>query len=425
MASSLVSKLRALSLFSSKEGSNENEHKHRSNIIATRIYLVLLTFILTIVSCSLWLTLVRTTITIHYPSKDQFEALPITAECPCSYLSFTYGTFLALQANFHRICSSDFVTDRWVQTLFSNFSESHFYKSDIRATGSAHFQALASLCHLSAKSVSDSLTSFYSTSFVSSKVLYQDYLRSTTEASMKHFQLTAPFVFQSQLQLISDMMFGNQLVPALPTTFSLYNYGDQTSDQMSVSLQHAQYRTTGGSNCSCPSTFNCREALGIYFQDMDDSSNSLSVPLLLLEIPGLWAGCTVTHSLLQSTLECFYNQTCLNTILSHLSTHETFTAMSIDEKSVFRSNSTVQSIVDSMMVEEWTQSVSYENYFAQCRPITCTYTKVERRHLIYIITKIIGLLGGLTMILGVIIPLIVRTVRNRKLSRTQPQISCK
>lgn len=133
---------------------------------------------------------------------------------------------------------------------------------------------------------------------------------------------------------------------------------------MSVSLQHAQYRTTGGFNVSCPSPFNCREALGVYSQVMYDSSYSSNLPFQLLEILGLWAGCTVTYSLLQSTLECFYNQTCLDTIFPHLSTHETFKAMSLDEKSVFRSNSTVQSIIDSLMVEEWIQSVSYENYFA-------------------------------------------------------------
>ena len=157
----------------------------------------------------------KKTLTLHHPTEDQFSTLPLDAQCPCSQLSFSYGTFVTLEAKFHQVCSSDFISDRWIKTIFFGSNASQFYQSDIRSTGSAQFQVLASLCRLSKRSFEDGLNSLYATPLISSNAFYQDLLQSTVEGRIKEFELTVPLIFQSQLQLINQLTFGNQLIPAL------------------------------------------------------------------------------------------------------------------------------------------------------------------------------------------------------------------
>jgi hypothetical protein len=54
---------------------------------------------------------------MKYPTKGQFENLPSNARCSCSQISFPYGKFISLETNFHEVCSSDFVSDRWFKSI--------------------------------------------------------------------------------------------------------------------------------------------------------------------------------------------------------------------------------------------------------------------------------------------------------------------
>ncbi|CAF0820401.1 unnamed protein product [Adineta steineri] len=78
-------------------------------------------------------------------------------------------------------------------------------------------------------------------------------------------------------------------------------------------------------------------------------------------------------------------------------------------------------IVNELMIEEWMTNISYDKYFKQCAPNLYTYTKNEKYSFTFILTKIISLLGGFTLVLGFIIQLIVRFIR--RLPRTEP-ITC-
>lgn len=79
---------------------------------------------------------------------------------------------------------------------------------------------------------------------------------------------------------------------------------------------------------------------------------------------GMMAGCYPLEALLQTTFQCFYNQTCIDST-------NTFQALNIssDVSSEFSINSTVESILDKLMVEDYFVNISYENYFSQCKPI--------------------------------------------------------
>ncbi|CAF1505675.1 unnamed protein product [Adineta steineri] len=133
-------------------------------------------------------------------------------------------------------------------------------------------------------------------------------------------------------------------------------------------------------------------------------------------------GCLPVNAILLSALECFYNQTCLNQLISFFPTNEKFLAMNFSAQSRFAINSTVQMIVDELMIEQWITNISYDKYFKQCAPNLCTYTKNEKYTFTFILTKIISLLGEFTLVLGFIIRLIVRLIR--RLPRTEPITLC-
>jgi hypothetical protein len=73
-------------------------------------------------------------------------------------------------------------------------------------------------------------------------------------------------------------------------------------------------------------------------------------------------------------------------------------------------NTTINEILDRLMVEEWRWSPAYPNYFAACHPKECTYTVIGRNDAIYIVTTVIGLIGGLVTILKLVIPRAVSLV---------------
>ncbi|CAF1102361.1 unnamed protein product [Didymodactylos carnosus] len=66
------------------------------------------------------------------------------------------------------------------------------------------------------------------------------------------------------------------------------------------------------------------------------------------------------------------------------------------------------------MVEEWNSNASFSSYYKQCAPQECTYTYSGHNNVVYIVTTIIGLVGGLTKVLQVIIPPTVEFVRKKK-----------
>jgi len=73
----------------------------------------------------------------------------------------------------------------------------------------------------------------------------------------------------------------------------------------------------------------------------------------------------------------------------------------------FLENSTINEIVDQLMVEQWNQSIMYDRYYNECQPAECIYTHQSNNNPIYIVTTLIGLLGGLITVLKLIVPRLV------------------
>ncbi|CAF4229612.1 unnamed protein product [Adineta steineri] len=65
-------------------------------------------------------------------------------------------------------------------------------------------------------------------------------------------------------------------------------------------------------------------------------------------------------------------------------------------------------LIDSLFIERWSTKTNYTSYFEQCLPSRCSYTSVQKFNLIGIITLLLSLQGGLTIILKWTCPKIVR-----------------
>ena len=137
----------------------------------------------------------------------------------------------------------------------------------------------------------------------------------------------------------------------------------------------------------------------------------------IFTIPGLYKGCYVTQAVLQSSMECFYQNACIskieNFLQAPLSLSSPILPLNSSTKSRFNSSSTIDQLLSKAMTEEWISNISYAQYFDQCHASACTYLITSRLNLIYIITTLIGLIGGLTKILFSLVHPIVKFIRRR------------
>ncbi|UJR24321.1 hypothetical protein I4U23_027288 [Adineta vaga] len=118
------------------------------------------------------------------------------------------------------------------------------------------------------------------------------------------------------------------------------------------------------------------------------------------------------ESLLESDLRCFYDDTCLSQLKSYKQMGVTLNTTALDKSlsSRYFENSTIQELVNQLMVEEWNSSIIYENYYNDCRPSQCIYTHPTKNSVIYIVTTLVGLIDGLTKALGLIVTRMVKII---------------
>lgn len=132
-------------------------------------------------------------------------------------------------------------------------------------------------------------------------------------------------------------------------------------------------------NCSCatPQSLYCADQLFI-----NDTT----------EVPGMFIGCLPVTSLRLSSLQCFYNQTCVNVVqeaLDLINLH--LTALHRSQSNQDQSNTTLGNLIDNLMLDDWNQQMNYTEYFNQCYLQQCTYSVTKRYNALVIFTTLLGL----------------------------------
>ncbi|UJR24493.1 hypothetical protein I4U23_005868 [Adineta vaga] len=346
------------------------------------------------------------TIAISKPSLAQYSQLysayPEKLKCPCSQTSMNYDEFLTIQPVFHQICSSVFVTQDWIDSL--KHTDPKLFIDDFRVTGSHTFQALHTLCEMSGETVIFEITQFFHSEFLNTYVMNKDLFQMKIMSRIGELTNTINHKFGFSFRKIQNLIEANVLFSSLQTNYQLLV---QNNTILSSPVTYNE--------CSCTSSSKCIKQTAIY----DYSSGNI-----LFRVPGFYTGCYIIESLLQSDLRCFYNQTCINHLLSYLSSPMNVIPLNHLSSNGNHENATIQTLLTNLMIDQWKTSISYENYYHQCNPEECTFTieKPEtietieiiqtRTDFVYMIALIIGIIGGIISILQFIIPPLVKLVSN-------------
>jgi len=134
---------------------------------------------------------------------------------------------------------------------------------------------------------------------------------------------------------------------------------------------------------------------------MANSTNNISPTITL---PGLIGGCLPIDGLRMTTLECFFDSACLDTLQKVLNDTMIPSPLNISVSTRFSpTTTTLGSMIDELFIEQWFNTSNYSSYYQTCSPPACYYKLVERNSLIYVITFLLGLYGGLTKIIRMIV----------------------
>lgn len=169
----IIRNIRTLNLFSNNPFWSSSLN-HSEQILSTRLFLLFLSVSLLIVITYTSLIIRTHSTTLDNFSIDTFEELqsfyPETINVPCTQVSNPYYKFIESRPKFHEICSSPFISQEWISSLFVPHATYH-NPLDLRTFNFAQFQAIALLCHTAYQSVKDGYRTFNYTQFVTGDVL--------------------------------------------------------------------------------------------------------------------------------------------------------------------------------------------------------------------------------------------------------------
>jgi len=408
-------------LNSFKDPEKQSVHDLRNQRISTRIFIVLMIITLSILVLYTSLMIITQTRTVKQPTVSVYMELQKqysqTLICPCTQIGINYEQFISFHPAFHQICSSDFITTQWVK-LFAYPHDSLIYTLDLRSIAPSYYLTLSAFCNLSVETINNALFVFNSTKYVTKNVQQTDLFQSQTEQITNLFKQTTINFYLQALSMDREMFSGNALFSGLLTNYGYGTVDNNSLDEVFYPNILTSYDKSGdGTDCSCksyPST--CGQSTGIY------TASSFN-PELRFSVPGLWIGCYIIESLFGSTLESYFDQSCLNKIYHLIVSISLYpfnaTAMIYNSSNTqYEITTKIQEIIEQLMIEKWNEQILFNSYYEQCNPVVCIYTYNKQGDLAYVFTTIIGLIGGLTTVLMIIIPPIVAYLRRKK--RPQP-----
>ena len=401
-------------------------------IWATRTYIVL--FVLSVLILLIFTGISAQThvVTVSSPSVTTFEQLsidyPLTLSCPCSQSSIPYNRFLAFNPEYHQVCSSRFVSDEWILSLFS-MTMSNNYLLDFRLISSSQFQMLALFCRTANITVLDAIEQFLSSEMISSNTLFRPNFDIQMATLVEQLRSTISVGFNRTNRLLLLSMAQNLIFSSLRTNFYVQNtpgsnrfvtylttYANYV-DEYNISAETPSPSDT----CRCLDTFDCKSSSGIFNWSRAGSiipdQTFWSYPPPLFFVSGMQAGCIPQAALLSSTLECFFNNTCLTLVLSSIGVPIGVTPLNpTNGFSNYKPNTLISDIVNNVMIESLHNTTDFRGYFEACAPQICSYSYPQRFSLIYMITTIISLIGGLSVAIRILSSFIINFLIKKKQS---------
>ena len=389
-----------LNFFPSNPPSTD-EHHLQNQRISTRLFIIVLTTSLVILLIYNATLVTTHTYTMKTPTLQQYEQLlskySQTIVCPCKNISISYMKFLHINYTLHQVCSSMFTDEEWIEYLVTNYVGQDLYSNDFRINAFSAFRALQHLCETVNATIVNNLEQFYLNDYITPNVAYRILFESQVDTFVNQFRTLLTHNFFHSFNSTRSLIHSNTLFSALLT-----NYRYETPHYTIKPIPSA--RTYG--RCSCSITPKCITLSSVWAHPN----------ILLFLVDGFYFGCFVVEALLQSNLQCFYNSTCVLQLVSYFTyaPQFNFTALDTSLLNQHSVNSTIQQILENLMIETWDVAKRYENYYSECQPIECTYSYQGRYGIVYIITVLSGLVGGLITVLKFAVPIVVKLIRRKR-----------
>lgn len=386
----------------------------RYQLFATRLYLA--TFLVFIFILTFY-TSIHERINedmIYFPKIDLYKKLqkkyPKTLNCPCTKLAIPYGTFVNVSPSFHQVCSSNFVSQSWIDFAFQTNTTS-IWPMDIRTSLSAMWQLIAAACSSSTKLVSDALTEFSNVPLINSVVLSEDQLKIKAHTTLN---FTLRVISNSSMKMLTafeKISIANGLITGLLTNYvvrtSSFSPGGVAQSLIPVVVRYILL----GSNttCTCMIEGTCPMPGSFYLHDMWETSGLYDLNKIISNqtLSGIVVDCTPLQMVFASSLECFYNQSCVDLILSTSSKHTNISILNQFLPSRFITTTKIKSLIEHLFLEEISNKTRYNDYYDLCAPTYCSYTYSSKFDAIYILTMFMALYGGLGVGLRIIISYVI------------------
>ena len=355
----------------------------------------------------------------------------ITSEC-----------WLLILCLFTQICSSVFLLpfNSWVWNYFwPSFDDWSQYQrpaeNDFRSIGNKLFWYISVLCSFSDEYIKRTAATFYMDEFISStpytrtssirlSVLIGIVPDNSLSVSGSEFETRASILvteFQSRTKRDAFMIFSQQSIASMAsgTENGISYQSFQVNNQWSIrrhSPPPAAYNA-----CACSVAYSCPETTWSGGQFICKYGKNCTAGSVVWSIPGLIRGCTMFETVMSSDLRCFFNQTCLNLILSMYNVDmparnplpaDTLAIQALNSSipSPFQPDDPIRVLWQELLTIDWKFAINYNGYYAMCSPASCLYTLTKRLDIIHSITTIIGLFGGLTVSLTLLVQVVVRLV---------------
>ena len=246
------------------------------------------------------------------------------------------------------------------------------------------------------------MTQFYSSEYVTASVTPSQTFQPEVDSLITQFSSSMKSSFSLSRSIFRDTTHANGLLSGLGANYRLY-VADTENDLLTDPNTFM--------SCSCASSPSC-------VQQATTAGNSISPASF--SVPGFYTGCFVIEAFLRSTLECLHDQQCIAALQMHFwwTSSMEIVALNSSLLKAYSVNSTIGELMDNLMMETWSPSVMYKKYYDARRPAGYSYSYSTRNGAIYIVTKLFGIVGGLSTVLRFIIPrfikLIMRCVRKRR-----------
>ncbi|CAF1165555.1 unnamed protein product [Adineta ricciae] len=379
--------------------------------LSTRIFTcVLVVSILVIVSFTSFTVQIKL-VSIDSPSEKLFKQLSSkysrTLACLCQQNSIVQGEIVSLHPEYHPICSSQFVNQTFLLSL-TNVDVSRYWPVDYRLMVSSHIQLVQIFCRTTREKVTDAIQEFASQYLITTQVLSVDNFRSQMTTLVNQFQQNTITAHKHINNFIWLNTFYNRI------SSGLCSEAHMRLSSASVTLLTARYGTASN-YCDCRKVDTCTYPAYIYndtgrigldggslYGTTDRDSHVMFI------LPNMEVGCYPYRSLLSSTFECFYDQSCLSSLQKYIAG---FSSVSPLNQSQFSPETLINDILNNLFIEAWNEEYNFSKYYEICSPKQCTYSFDQSFNFLYIAVTIISLFGGLKIILFVSTPFLVCLVQ--------------